>query len=149
MNIDTNKIMEVLTELATKLGVAVEHLWGVIVKQQLATGISNIVIATIYVISIFLIIKYSPKITKHFHDKGNMLKNARIKDGKGGYRGEPSISTMEEDYSYTAANSSTVCSVIIVVILIFFTINRIELGLKMTLNPEYYAFQDILQLLGR
>ena len=149
MNVDSGKIMEVLTELANKLGVAVEYLWSVIVKQQVATGVSNIIISIFYVASIILIIKYAPKAIKHFSERKKMLEDERINKGKGGYLGCSSISSSDEDFANAMSMLITVFSFIVVMCLILMTIACVNSGIKMIINPDYYAFKDIMRLLGR
>lgn len=53
-----DKAMEMLEQLASQLGVAVEYLWTTLVKQQYVEGVTNIVMAVIGAIAIIVLLRY-------------------------------------------------------------------------------------------
>lgn len=59
-----SKVVNILDTLSAKLGVASEHLWGVMVKQAYVGGISNILSVILVVVNIFIFMKFVKFATK-------------------------------------------------------------------------------------
>lgn len=139
-----DKIMPYLEQLAQKLGVAIEHLWSVLVRQSLVEGISQLVLCTLYIILTILIIKYSPKLYKFCDDKYKDLQEDRKKNGTG-YSGSYSTSsTMEDFFGFLRGFSVVVFGAFLIVFVMLSIVNLTE-GIKYVANPEYYALQKILE----
>jgi len=127
MNIDFTAITPVIEGIAQKLGVTVEYLWGIMVRQAYIDGISEIIWGGIFsiltIISIF--------IGKTFYKKATA--NGKIMD------------------LYKLDAEGTVCclSITIAIICIVFAAIVFTDGLKLFLNPEYKAFKDIVNQFKR
>ena len=74
-----DKAMEMLEQLASQLGVAVEYLWTTLVKQQYVEGVTDIILSVFGIIVIVLLVIFAPKITKFASAKHKELANDRRK----------------------------------------------------------------------
>ena len=119
-----DKVMEMLEQLASKLGVAVEYLWTTLVKQQYVEGVTDIILSVFGIIVIVLLVIFAPKITKSASAKHKELANDRRKNGTG-YDGSYSVSSFEEDYYRNLSQSVPTVSIVVGCILlsILFSIN--------------------------
>lgn len=140
-------VIKVLEQVAAKLGVAVEYLWEILVRQKLAEGVTNIIVAIILLVVIVIICCVTPRIVKHYSNRYKELKDDRIKNGTG-YNGSRQISSFEEDNARNTARDLPWIMVFIVlfvlVILIPVTIN----GTQKLINPEYFAIKEIMDAIG-
>lgn len=141
------KAMEFLEQLAKELGVAVEYLWSILVKQQYVEGVTNIVMASIGFITIIILACCLPKVTKFFINKKKEMAEDRKKNGTG-YCGSHTTSSESEDFiSFLRFATPTAFCVAILLIFIF-SLSDIEFGIKQLLNPDYFALKEILNAIS-
>lgn len=139
-----DKIMPYLEKLAQKLGVAIEHLYGVLIKQAQVEGFTNLIMAIFNLVIIIVICFAIPKIYRFLNDRCIEIKDDREKNGTG-YGNSRNISSGKED-SYNFFKTFIVIVLSIIGIICFFNlIYDFPLGIKQIMNPEYYAIQDILK----
>ncbi|MBR8661185.1 hypothetical protein [Brevibacillus sp. NL20B1] len=115
----TDKITQYLEQMAAKLGVAAEHVYGVLVRQQVAEGIAFTIGAVIAVFVLFRLGRwiyrnYEANKGDYMSDWGMILLFFLIFGGGGG------VGAM-------------------VVGLI---------GVMQIINPEYYAIREIMDVIG-
>ena len=118
-----DKAMEYIDKLAAKLGVAAEHVYGVLVKQAFATGVTDSIIGFVFlmiaVIAGVIITKMTIKMYGERH--------------------------CNWDYEWFFV-------VLAVGFLVVppggFGIYAITEGIKALINPEYYAIKEILDTIG-
>lgn len=116
MNVDFTAIAPLIEQLAAKLGVAAEHLWGVLVRQAVVDGVGGLIISVFAAIAIFCTIKFTPSLV----NKDSELQELTWQGG-------------------------VACLLIIagIVSIVVLPVSLIG-GIKHVLNPEYYAFMDIM-----
>ncbi|MGT4651532.1 hypothetical protein [Bacillus cereus] len=112
-----DKAMAYIDKLAAKLGVAAEHVYGVLVKQAVANGVSEIggglmLIAVAVVVSVIMF---------------RTIKNSDLDYW---------------DVEWAAVLGLTCLFVVLPVIISYFLMAS---GIKATINPEYYAIKEILE----
>ena len=114
-----NKAFEYIDAIAAKMGVAAEHVYGILVRQQLAEGIAYSLLTTLAVIV------FAVAYTKLF-------KAYRKCDGYG-----------DEAFIYALIFGGILG--LVIVITWFFVFPN---GIMKIVNPEYYAIKEILNALG-
>lgn len=112
-----DKAMAYIDKLAAKLGVAAEHVYGVLVKQAVANGVSKIggglmLIAVAVVVSVII---------------SRTIKNSDLDYW---------------DVEWAAVIGSIALLVVLPVVISYFLMAS---GIKATINPEYYAIKEILE----
>jgi hypothetical protein len=116
MNIDFTAIAPVIEGIAQKLGVAAEHLWGVMIRQNYVEGITGMIWGGIWLI-LAVVIGF---IAKHIY------KIAIDKD--------------DDDYQFTCMFWGS----IVVLLLLVISCTVFTASIKQFINPEYYAFMNII-----
>ncbi|MED2979507.1 hypothetical protein P4284_22870 [Bacillus swezeyi] len=118
-----DKAMEYIDKLAAKLGVAAEHVYGILVKQQIVNGVICVV-STIVILALLGIA---------------LLKLIR--------KGIEHQKTLRSFYTspYTIVAVLVGIALALVVIVSFFVI---PIGINQIINPEYYAIKEILDTIG-
>jgi small-conductance mechanosensitive channel len=112
------KVTQYIDALAAKLGVAAEHVYGVLVRQQVAEGIVNIIVGTlvlaVLIFALMVLIKKVelPRIVDEFDLLG---------------------------YVFVAA-----ILLLIIGLPGSYAVSEISDGIKHVINPEYYAIREIL-----
>jgi hypothetical protein len=112
------KVTQYIDALAAKLGVAAEHVYGVLVRQQVAEGIVNIIVGTlvlaVLIFALMVLIKKVelPRIVDEFDLLG---------------------------YVFVAA-----ILLLIIGLPGSYAVSEISDGIKQVINPEYYAIREIL-----
>jgi small-conductance mechanosensitive channel len=112
------KVTQYIDALAAKLGVAAEHVYGVLVRQQVAEGIVDIVVGTlvlaVLIFALMVLIKKVelPRIVDEFDLLG---------------------------YVFVAA-----ILLLIIGLPGSYAVSEISDGIKHVINPEYYAIREIL-----
>ena len=141
------QVMELLKELATQLGIAVEYLWTTLIRQQYAEGITNIVMAGITIITLVLLVILAARTTKYMNSEYQRLRTSR-ENGEGtGYRGSSRISSIAED-NYSALRFAIPISAAVISIILLVVIERnLVHGIQRLINPDYFALREILDLL--
>lgn len=119
MNIDVSTIMPVIEGIAQKLGVAAEHLWGVLVRQSITQGICDIVLSLFFGLIVYGTIKFA------------FICNKKEQEADG----------FDAEFLFGAFKW-----VLVVVGIIAFFITPFLLidGIKEVINPEYYAFMNLV-----
>lgn len=117
-----DKIGGFIDELAKQLGVAAEHVYEILVRQQYVDGIGMLVKSGIWIV-LFLVVWIA--MTKLFYKKWDRI---------------------EDDAQFGIGMLSLVLG-IVTVIMTFIIIGDVTLGIKKLLNPEYYALEDIMQFI--
>ncbi|MEC1707409.1 hypothetical protein P9E09_07045 [Bacillus mojavensis] len=129
-----DKAMEYIDKLAAKLGVAAEHVYGVLVKQAIANGITNVVVGVILLIAFVLTVRFMiailtkaeyEEVTHYYGDsKTPVNKYAKISSAGGG-----SVWVLIIAFILISSVAGLVC---------------LTEGFKALINPEYYAIKEIL-----
>jgi hypothetical protein len=121
MNVDFTAITPVIDGIAQKLGVAAEHVWGILVRQAINNGIGDLLISITMGISLFI----SYKLMKWAFRK-NEYNNYII------------------DADFTLPMIAVFGGIGIFIIFIF-CMCYFGSSIKHFVNPEYYAFMDIVR----
>lgn len=135
--------MEFIEDLASQLGVAVEYLWTVLVKQQFAEGVTSLAMVLINLIVVFLVTRYAPKLTKKMMNKRDELAEDRRKNHTG-YMGSDYVSGGTEDFFGIMRFIVPIASTILVIILLSVSLDSISIGVQKLINPDYFALKEIL-----
>ena len=138
-----DKAMELVEQLATKLGVAAEYLWTVLIKQQYADGIVDIILAVFGVGVLIMLMVGAPKLTTKYLNEYIQLKEDRIKNGSG-YHGSYFTSSIREDHCKEMYEQIPCWAVAIGIIVLVATLLFIVFGVKQVINPEYFALKEVL-----
>lgn len=113
--------------VAAKLGTTAEYLWAVLVKQSIAQGIADAIIALLCLIAVLVLYKsVLPYCSKRFAEE----------DEKG----------CGTEIGWEFAIGFTIAG--IVVLSVAFGVNLHDAVLELV-NPQYYALHEVLQTLGR
>ncbi|MGN9867353.1 hypothetical protein [Bacillus swezeyi] len=115
--------MEYIDKLAAKLGVAAEHVYGVLVKQQIVNGVIGVV-STIVILA--------------------LLGIALLKLIRKGIEHQKTLSSFDTS-PYMIVAVLVGIALALVVIVSFFVI---PIGINQIINPEYYAIKEILDTIG-
>lgn len=116
------KLTELLTMLASKLGTTVEYLWTVLIKQATISGIQNIILSVVVTIPIIIFGVY----LRYF------IKNKeKIEDG------------YNEEFYYVGLVVGTIISVVCVLVFA----ECINTAMTAFINPEFWALKEILEQL--
>lgn len=124
-----------LRELAEKLGVSIDHLWGVMVRQSYVNFFTQIILYVILVIYLFLVHKYVKHCVNRISEIAEYnAKRDRLKEYD---------TLRRDDFGYTTA-----IIVMSVTSLIFTVIGILCFPdvLGQLLNPEYYALKQLLDV---
>jgi hypothetical protein len=115
----TDKITQYLEQMAAKLGVAAEHVYGVLVRQQLAEGIVFIVGGLVYLVFFAFMVRWLyGKYIETKHDYGSDWDIAFM---------------LFSAFGGLASVGAFLC---------------VLLGTMQALNPEYYAIREIMDVIG-
>jgi small-conductance mechanosensitive channel len=112
------KVTQYIDALAAKLGVAAEHVYGVLVRQQVAEGIVDIIVgALVLAVLIFALMVLIKKVElPRIVDEFDLL-----------------------GYVFVAA-----ILLLIIGLPGSYAVSEISDGIKHVINPEYYAIREIL-----
>lgn len=112
----SDKIDVAMSTLSTKLGVATDHFYPILVKQQYVSAISGISISAVASLVFYLIFRrFSPRADRH------------------------------GDYGSMDGGITIISAIGMIVSLLFFIACLIE-GIPAILNPEYAALMDLLKV---
>jgi hypothetical protein len=120
-----DEVFDRLDAIAEKMGIAVEYLWKVLVRQALAEGVGRLLIMGMFCGAVGLLIWICWK-------KVNWEESIPDKDTR--------------EFCIIAA--VTVLGVASIILLIATPIVSVD-GVKFLINPEYYAFQEVRGLLSK
>lgn len=135
--------MNMVEQLAVKLGVAAEHLWTILVRQQYAEGVIDIILAALCVIILITTIVYAPKLTEHMSNEYKRLAEDRKINGTG-YLGSKHTPSCEEDRYNSLRKNIPAIAVTVGCLSLIFIIMFIVSGVQQIINPEYFALKEIL-----
>ena len=139
--------MAFIEDLATRLGVAVEYLWTVLVKQQFAEGVTSLAITLINLIVVFIVLRFAPKLTMKAVNQKEKLAADRQKNGTG-YHGSYSVTSETEDFFGVMRFVIPILSTIFVMILLKVTTTAVTTGIQQLINPDYFALKEILDAIA-
>lgn len=137
------QVMNLVDQLAVKLGVAVEHLWTILTKQQYAEGIIDIILAVLCLGILITIIVYAPKLTINAANEYKKLEEDRKQNGTG-YNGSKYTPSFEEDHYNNLRKDIPKYSIVVGCIVFVSMIMFIVCGIQQIINPEYFAIREIL-----
>ncbi|ATP95428.1 hypothetical protein CSE15_16405 [Bacillus altitudinis] len=126
-----DKAMAYIDKLAAKLGVAAEHVYGVIVKQQHIFGIVNVAVGVVSFVIFAALVRLTYLI---------------IANGERPAWGE------DESFYYKLRNVGDGGLFIVIIVVTVATLITgmvtIPIGVMKMLSPEYYAIKEILDTIG-
>jgi hypothetical protein len=135
------QLQTVLTQLAQGLGVAAEFVFRILIKQQVAEGVTHIFVVLFFIIlSIVLVKIYIKRIlipTMRDYDKYSSDEDKAKMD---------KLSWFVNDDS-TAIALGVIIGIIVVASLIAVPINLTS-GVQKLINPEYFALKDIMSMIN-
>lgn len=140
--------LELVEQLAVKLGVAAEYLMTVLVKQQYAEGITSLIMAGVSLFIIIAMLIVIPKVTKKMNSEHERLRTGRLNKEIEGYGGSYHYSSNKEDFFATMSYLIPIGAVILGIILLACGIDNIKIGVQQLINPEYFAFKEILDVIS-
>jgi hypothetical protein len=132
--------------IARKLGIALEHLWGILIRQAYVDGIVSITLSIVFLLIIFLMIKIVPKTIKKI-SKTYFAEVKGRKEDSTGYDYSRDVSSMREDFASFSRYLVPVISVITGIVLLILAITNAVSGVARLINPEWYALRMILEKL--
>lgn len=139
--------LELVEQLAVKLGVAAEYLMTVLVKQQYAEGVTSLIMAGVSLFIIIAMLVIIPKATKKMDSEREKLRADRLKNGTG-YDGSYYVSNGKEDFFATMMYAIPIGAVVLSIALLSCGIDNIKIGVQQLINPEYFAFKEILDVIS-
>jgi hypothetical protein len=123
-----NKATEYIDAIAAKLGVAAEHVYGILVRQQYVEGITTILGSLIFVAVTFFISRKVTELTR------NMREEAKKK----------SYTDVSDDMVVVAC----VLGWIVFFLSLIFAAFAIPDSIAQLVNPEYYAVKEIFDVIS-
>ena len=141
------RAMEFLEQLAKELGIAVEYLWTVLVKQQYVEGVTSLVMAGIGFITVIILACYMPKATRFFNNKKKELAEDRKKNGTG-FHGSYTTSGYDEDFMNFLRFAVPIVFCVVIPIVFSCSLIDIKNGIQQLFNPDYFALKEILNAIG-
>ena len=143
----SNEVLQLLEKAASELGIAVEYLWEVLIRQYYVKGITHIVIAAIGIILLTLIIFYTPRIYKTVNERYKSIKKSRVEDGTG-FNGTTWLSSFEEDRVKSILDDVIPMAITFGLIILVVVVICLVCGIHRLYNPDYYAIQEIMNIIG-
>lgn len=140
-------VMEILNQLAIKLGVAVEHLWSVLVKQQYVDGVTCLIVAAFFIVVCIVTACVGPRLHKQWKEKHNELVRDRKENGTG-YGGSYGISSFEEDKYRDLSENVLGVTIGICIISAISGVILLICGIRPMLNPDFFAIKDIMTMIN-
>lgn len=139
--------IELLETMAVKLGVAVEHLWSILVKQQIADGVTDIILAVFFVTVVILTLIFAPKFAKRADDEYKRLKEDRQNNGTG-FKHSYKIPSFEEDHYENLKDNIPGVAIFIGLLSLVLALVFATCGIKELINPEYFALKEIMNAIS-
>lgn len=125
----TDKMTQYLEQMAVQLGIAAEHVYGVLIAQAYAQGVRDTIMGgSVTLIMFVAIVSGLVLLWKAYEAKGRDLDELMWKH------------TGAVVWSFVAIVFSGV------ILIIFATM--LSDGILMILNPEYYAIREIMNVIG-
>jgi len=121
-----NRIDELLTALASKAGVAVDHFYPIFVAQQRITGIVNISIMVSLLIAAFFTLRFA-------------VNNASIFNSN-------DYGSKEREVAEPRMILGYIAGAILAIVFLIFTLTQITDTIGQIANPEFYAVQGLVHM---
>lgn len=121
-----NMVQGLVAQVSTSLEAVAPKVWGIMVRQQYAKAIFNILTPILLFLGFFGFYKYGTKLAEQHKDD---------RPGSG-----------EFDYQILAGFIRVISFCVLVIMTIWFSVNMAEAA-KYLINPEYYAVRDILVMI--
>jgi hypothetical protein len=135
------KVTDYIDAVAAKLGVAAEHVYGVLLRQSFATGIADTVLGVILLAVLItictLIIKAYTK-AEYKRDEGRIYSSHEIPVN---FYAKLKDFIDDNDLFWFLFTIVSIC-------LAIFSIVCLYCGILELINPEYYAIKDILSAIS-
>lgn len=122
-----NDIKSTLATLATSLKVGAEHVYGVLIKQQIAISITNIFIYLLQIIILIIFIKIGLKLYNN-HKKEH-----------------PHNDLIESTVGFTSITIFILTSILSIIFMVFI-LDSFSETITGFVNPEYGAIKEIIEL---
>lgn len=122
------KVTEYIDSIAAKMGVAAEHVYGILIRQQIAEGVADIITAVLILIVGYIVCKYFTKLTR----------------GKAARAKEKWITDIDDDIVVFLRYAVWVVYFVLAII----AVCTVPGAITKLINPEYYAIKEILDALG-
>ena len=136
----SGKLMGVITSLAESLQVPVEHVYKVLVLQQVAEGISGILPLLGLIICIIML-------KSQYNNVGWSDSSFYNEDWEGETNAEKKVKWREKQFSHRSIlfiATSLICSVFFII-----TLHTLSDSIIQIVNPEYGAIQEIFELVKK
>lgn len=122
------KVTEYIDAMAVKLGVAAEHVYEILVRQQYVEGITVLIGCLLFVVVSLFIARKTTELT-----------SVKREERKGKY-----VSEISEDLALVAYVLSWTVFFIALLVSVF----AVPDCIAQFINPEYYAIKEILDTIG-
>lgn len=142
-----DEAMKLVEQLAAKMGVAVEYLWSILVKQKYADGIVHIILSVVFIGIAITLAALTPRIVQHAKEQYLFLVEDRKKNGTG-YNGSYWLSSYKEDNAESLMKNFPTVAIVVGIAALLLAIIFVVSGVKNLINPEYYALKEILNTIS-
>lgn len=136
----TDKVFDYIDAMAESLGVASEYVLEVLIKQQYITGAVNVVVSVVLILVITTVITMIYKIYNHGKYNYKPVNEYRVNEIPTNMwaklRGTTFVSSGGIWGVFTFVMFVTILSLVIL----------LPQGVKLLINPEYYALKEILNV---
>jgi hypothetical protein len=137
-----NKATEYIDAIAAKLGVAAEHVFEILVRQQFATGIADIIlgVALLSVLITIIVVTVKAFTKAEYKHESERYFSSSEKPINGYARMRDFIEDSDGLFwlPYTAVTA----------ILAILSIGCLYYGILELINPEYYAIKELLEVIS-
>lgn len=125
---NTDNVTQYLEQMAAKLGVAAEHVYGVLVRQQSTEGIVWVIGCAVYIV-------FMAWLGRSLYARRAEIQ--KMNQGKSYYSREDDLSEAFGWYCSLGGLSSAAAFALLLY------------GVMHVINPEYYAIREIMEVLAR
>lgn len=131
-------ITELIKQLSSQMGVAVEYLWESLYTQQYSFGVKSILVGIVYLVFVYVIIKgYGRKILIF----PLIEEHVKIREEYNySYRGDFLSMIIHASYFVEGA---------VILLFVFTGVTNITNGIMRFMNPGYYVLENIKELLTK
>ncbi|WP_226568182.1 hypothetical protein [Bacillus stratosphericus] len=126
-----DKAMAYIDKLAAKLGVAAEHVYGVLVNQMYVFGIVNVVVGVASLVMLAALVRLNYLII-----------------AKGGRPSWGEAASFYYKLRDTGGGGLFMVIIVVTIAALITGMVTVPIGIMKMLNPEYYAIKEILDTIG-